>query len=122
MVGVRVIVGVFVTVGLSVAVGDNVLVGVIDGVLVNNGVGDKVGVGDLVGVFVSVFVGVNVYVGVLASQVEGGAVTAMETDTRTVRALFASIGPLAVASERSINGTNLGTIGKKSPLISTTRR
>ncbi len=47
--------------------------------------------------------------------------TAMEIDTRMVRALSPRIGSL-FATERSINGTSFGTIGKKSPLISTLMR
>ena len=44
--------------------------------------------------------------------------TAMETDTRMVRALSPRMGSL-LAAERSMNGTSLGTIGKKSPAIFT---
>jgi hypothetical protein len=104
-------VGVMVTVGVLVLVYVKVIVGVRDGVLVNNGVGDRVGVGVWVGVLVGLTVGVNVYVGVLGSQVETGEGTSMDTATRMVRALLASIGPLALDAERSINGTNLGTSG-----------
>jgi len=45
----------------------------------------------------------------------------MEMETRMVRALSPRIGSL-LATERSIKGTNFGTIGKKSPLISTLMR
>ena len=45
----------------------------------------------------------------------------MEMETRIVRALSPSIGSPLVA-ERSMNGTSFGTIGKKSPLISTLMR
>jgi len=48
-------------------------------------------------------------------------VTAMEMETRIVRALAPRIGSL-LATERSMNGTSFGTIGKKSPLISTLMR
>jgi hypothetical protein len=105
LVGVRVIVAVLVAVGVSVRVG------VLLGVLVKTGVG----VGVLVGVFVGVGVGVGVRVfvavGVEAVHVEGGTVTWIETLTKTVRALCASIG-LLLATERSRKPTILGTIGR----------
>ena len=48
--------------------------------------------------------------------------TAMEMETRMVRALSPRIGPPGLVAERSMNGTNFGTIGKKSPLIITLMR
>ena len=57
----------------------------------------------------------------LASHVWGGAVTAMEMATRIVRALSPMMGS-PLATERSIKGTNFGTIGNKSPLIITLMR
>ena len=62
------------------------------------------GVLDAVGVSVADAVGDAVNVGVEACQVEGGAVTTMETLIRTVRALVAVIG-------WDTNGTRLGRIG-----------
>lgn len=47
--------------------------------------------------------------------------TAMEMETRMVRALAPLMGSL-LATERSMKGTNFGTIGKKSPLIITLMR
>lgn len=118
IVGAMVNVEIVVAVGLSVIVGGNVGVWVRVGVLVNTGVGVGVRVGVFVGVFVGVGEGVSVCVAVLASQVKGGAVTSIATDTRILRALLPSIGsPLPV--ERSIKGTKRGMIGKKSPWIST---
>jgi len=46
----------------------------------------------------------------------------MEMATRIVRALSPTIGPPGLVAERSMNGTSFGTIGKKSPLISTLMR
>ena len=118
IVGAMVNVEIVVAVGLSVIVGGNVGVWVRVGVLVNTGVGVGVRVGVFVGVSVGVGEGVSVCVAVLASQVKGGAVTSIATDTRILRALLPSIGsPLPV--ERSIKGTKRGMIGKKSPWIST---
>lgn len=103
IVGARVTVGESVTVAEALAVGDTVGVFVLTGVLV--GVAVFVGVGD--GVGLGVFVGVDVS----GFQLEGGAVTKIETLTITVRALSASIGsPLAF--ERSRKPTIFGTIGK----------
>ena len=48
--------------------------------------------------------------------------TAMEIETRMVRALSPRIGPPGLVAERSIKGTSFGTMGKKSPLISTLMR
>ena len=60
---------------------------------------------------------------VLATHGAGGAVTTMETLTKTVRALSPTIGSGGVSSAlRRIKGTMRGTIGKKSPLMITTRR
>lgn len=126
IVGVRVIVGVLVMVGvrdgvgLSVAVGLNVAVGLSVGVGESDGVGVGVRVGVVVGVSVVVGVDVVVLVGVLGDR-SGVSVTLIEILRSIVRALIPSIGS-PLATERSIKGTNLGTMGKKSPSISTTRR
>ena len=48
--------------------------------------------------------------------------TAIEMETRMVRALSPIIGPPGLVAERSIKGTSFGTIGKKSPLIITLMR
>lgn len=114
-------VGVNVRVGVSVMVGVIVLVGVRVAVKVNGTVGVEVGVGVFEGVLVGEGVGVFVKVGVLACQVTGGAVTAMETLTKIVRALAALTG-FPVSTERRMNGTILGTTGLKSPSIVTLRR
>ena len=121
LVGVRVNVGVLVMVGVKVMVGVRVMVGVKDGVNVNSEVGVGVSVAVFVGEGATVLVGVAVPVGVLACQVEGGAVTAMDIDTRMVRALSPRMGS-PLATERSIKGTKLGMIGKKSPSIFTLMR
>ena len=118
MVEVKVIVGIVVAVGLKVAVGGK---GVRDGVFVNADVGVRVGVGVGVRVGDGEGDGVKVYVAVLGSNVLGGSVTTISTDTRIVRALSPIMGSPLVC-ERSKNGTSLGTIGKKSPLIITFRR
>ncbi len=67
-------------------------------------------VGVLEGVNVGVFT-VAVAVGVDGRKVEGGTVTTIATLTKMVRALFALIG-LPLVTDRSINGINLGMIGK----------
>jgi len=121
IVGVRVIVGVLVMVGvrdgvrLRVAVGLSVMVGVKDAVSVNIGVSVGVAVGVSVGDAVEDGVNVREGVGVLRS---GVFVTAITMLTRMVRALMPLIGS-PLATERSIKGTKLGMIGKKSPLIVT---
>jgi len=117
MVGVLVIVGVRDGVGLSVAVGLSVTVGVWDGVSVNIGVSVGRGVGVSVGISVDVGVSVGGLVGVLGDR-SGVFVTAIVMLTRMVRALMPLIGS-PLATERSIKGTNLGMIGRKSPLIVT---
>ena len=94
--------GVFVLVAVPVAVGG--VVAVADDV------------GDGATVFVAVFVAVSVWVGVLGTQVDGGAVTIMETLTRIVRALIPVIGSAGVSSAlRRMKGTMRGTMGMKSP-------
>jgi len=110
-VGVKVGVRVLVTVGERVGVGVSVRVGVTLGVLETTGVKVAVLVGVFVGVLVGVWTGVLVAVDVLGKKVLGGTVTKIETPTRTVRALCASIG-LVFASERSRKPTILGTIGR----------
>lgn len=108
-VGVKVRVGVLVTVGERVAVGVCVGDGVILGVFVITGVFVTVFVGVLVG---GGDVGVRVLVEVMAMKVLGGTVTKIETPTKTVRALCATIGLGGVLLlERSRNPTILGTIG-----------
>jgi len=114
-VGVRDGVRLSVAVGLSVGVGVSVRVGVRDGVFVNSGVFVGVLVRVLVGDAVEDGVNVREGVGVLRS---GVFVTAIVILTRMVRALAASIGS-PLATERSINGTNLGMTGKKLPFIVT---
>lgn len=111
-------VGVREGVRLSVAVGLSVLVGVRDGVSVNSGVSVGVGVAVFVGDAVDEGVKVSEGVGVLRS---GVLVTTIAILTRMVRALIPSIG-LPFATERSIKGTNLGMIGKKSAFIFTSMR
>ena len=116
-------VGVNVCVGVSVMVGVIVLVGVWVAVKVNGTVGVEVGVGVFEGVLVGEGLGVFVKVGVLACQVTGGAVTAMETLTKMVRALLATIGLGGVLVVlRMIKGTILGTMGMKVPSIFTISR
>lgn len=102
-VAVGVLVGVGVLLGVGVSLGVDVLVGVLLGVKVNIWVGVSVGVLDEVGVFVGVLVAVLEGVGVLASHVEGGAVTWIDTVTMTVRELSAVM-------MKGSSGTN-GTIG-----------
>jgi hypothetical protein len=111
--GVGETVGESVFVGVRVVVGESVGLGVLLGVLVKSGVGEGVSVGVSVGVKVGDAMGEGVSVGVEGVQVEGGTVTWMETLTKTVRALSASIGS-GVGSflERDKNGTILGTIGR----------
>ena len=110
--GVRVIVGVSVLVDVIVTVGEVVDVLVRVGVLVKIPGSVDVAVAVLVEVGVNVGVPVLVGVDVSGCQLEGGAVTKMETLTITVRALCAVIGPLALVSERSRKPTILGTIGR----------
>ena len=93
-------------------VGVRVGEGVWLGVLVNTGVGDGVKVGVFVGVGVGVGVLVGVLVGVFGRNVDGGTVTWIATLSRIVRALCEVMGPLALASVRSRNGTIFGTIGR----------
>ena len=124
LVGVRVSVGEGVMVEVGVIVGVSVLVGVLDGVSEIASVGEGVNVGVSVGVSVAVSVGVLLGVGgvgELTGTFVGGSVTTMDTARRIVRALSPRIGSL-LATERSIKGTSLGTIGKKSPRIVTTIR
>ena len=109
-VGVRLGVRVLVTVGDKVAVGVRVRVGVVLGVFETTGVRDAVLVGVLDGVFVGDAIGDGVIVEVDGVYCGGGAVTWIETLTRTVRALCATMG-LFVASERRKKLTILGTIG-----------
>ena len=109
--GVRLGVRVLVTVGDNVAVGVRVGDGVVLGVLETIGVSVAVLVGVFEGVLVGVWIGVFVAVDVLATKVLGGAVTKIETPTRTVRALFPSIGGCAQVSQRARKPTILGTIG-----------
>ena len=106
--------GVRLGVRVLVTVGDNVAVGVREGVGVVLGVFETAG--ELVTVFVGVGlgggdVGVGAGVEVLGRKVLGGAVTKIETPTRTVRALFPSIGGCAQVSQRARKPTILGTIG-----------
>lgn len=109
-VGVRLGVRVLVTVGDKVAVGVRVRVGVVLGVFETTGVRDAVLVGVLDGVFVGDAIGDGVNVEVDGVYCGGGAVTWIDTLTRTVRALCATMG-LFVASERRRKPTILGTIG-----------
>src|SRR5690349_22153024 len=97
-------------VGVSVRVGVRVGVSVRLGVAVKTGVNVAVLVGVLEGVNVGVFT-VGVAVGVDGKKVEGGTVTTMGTLTKIVRALFALMG-FPFATERSMNGINLGRIGR----------
>jgi hypothetical protein len=109
---VRVGVGEKLGVGLDVTLGEMVTVGVF--VIVGVGEGSRgvsVGVGVLVGVGVGVDVGVFVGVDVSGCQLEGGAVTKIDTLTMTVRALCALMA-LFLASERSMKPTILGTTGR----------
>ena len=81
--------------------------------------GDGVKVAVFVAVALDVAVAVGGVVGVLADR-SGVFVTSMETLTRMVRALIPVIGSGGISdSEREMKGTNLGMIGRKSPLIST---
>jgi len=112
-VGVSVMVGVKDGVGLSVAVGLSVTVGVRDGVSVNIGVSVGVEVGVSVGGVVGVSVGGRVLVGMAVDR-SGVLVTTIAMPMTIVRALIPRIGS-PLATERSIKGTNFGTIGKKSP-------
>lgn len=126
VVGVEVLVGVGVMVAVAVLVGVRLGVNVREGVHVNCRVGLGVGVKVLVGVSEGVLVSVDVLVGVLEGVAVAGfgvSVTAIEMLRRMVRALIPSIGfgGLLVA-DRERKGTSLGTIGKKSPSISTRRR
>lgn len=107
---VGVMVGVSVIVGVSVMVGVIVSVGVMLGVSVNSGVFVGVSVGVSVGVNVGVST-VAVAVGVFGKKVEGGTVTTIDTLTKMVRALSATIG-LPVSTERLIKGISLGTMGR----------
>ena len=109
--GVKVGVRVLVTVGERVGEGVLVSVGVRLGVLETMGVKVAVLVGVFVGVLVGVWTGVFVAVDVLGKKVLGGAVTKIETLTRTVRALWPLIG-LSLSAERSRKPTILGTIGR----------
>jgi hypothetical protein len=85
-------------------------------------VGDGVKVAVFVAVAVDVAVAVGGVVGVLGDR-SGVFVTSMETLTRMVRALIPVIGSGGISdSEREMKGTNLGMIGKKSPLIFTWMR
>src|SRR5688572_28854891 len=122
VVEVSVIVGIVVAVGTSVLVGTNVGVRVSVGVFVNIGVGVGVRVGVFVGVDEGVGEGEGVCVAVLGCHVKGGAVTSIAIDTRMLRALSPIIGPDALDTERSRNGTKLGTRGRKSPWIATMMR
>ena len=84
--------------------------------------GDGVEVAVFVAVAVDVAVAVGGLVGVLGDR-SGVFVTSMETLTRIVRALIPVIGSGGMSdSEREMKGTNLGTSGKKSPLIFTWMR
>ncbi len=118
--GEGMVVGVNGGVGVSVMVGVRVGVEVLVGVEVACTVGVKVAVGVFEGVLVGEGEGVFVKVGVLACHVTGGAVTAMETLTRMVRALSPTIGLGGVLVVlRVMKGTIFGTMGMKSPSIFT---
>jgi hypothetical protein len=110
-VGVRLGVRVLVTVGDKVAVGVREGDGVILGVLETTGVGEAVLVGVLDGVFVGDAIGDGVNVEVDGVYCGGGAVTWIETLTRTVRALWPLMA-LPLLAERSRKPTILGTIGR----------
>ena len=115
IVGVLVMVGVKDGVGLSVVVGLRVAVGVSDGVDEASGVSVAVAVAVFVAVVVDVLVDVMVLVGVLGDR-SGVFVTSIEILRRIVRALIPSMGSGGVSEvERETKGTNLGTMGKKSP-------
>jgi hypothetical protein len=119
-VGVLVMVGVKDGAGVSVAVGLSVMVGVRDGVSVNIGVIVGVDVGVSVGISVLVAVGADVLVGMAVDR-SGVLVTTIAMPMTIVRALIPRIGS-PLATERSIKGTNFGTIGKKSPSMVTWMR
>ena len=77
------------------------MVGVLLAVGLNNGVGVLVGVFEGVGVLLGVDVAVCDWVGVLAIQVDGGAVTSMDTLTITVREL----SPVILIGFKGTRGT-----------------